>query len=97
MVKCYYLQDYPKNFKCNTETRTIASDFIWSSRQMKQNNKEDLYSLKNDDGVRLFSESEIKNCTHQYYKQLWSNYIENKTDIYQENRLNESDEYHQKI
>ena len=29
MVKRYYIQDYNKNFRGNTETRTIASDFIW--------------------------------------------------------------------
>ena len=64
---------------------------------MRQNNVEDLDALKNDDGVRLFSEDEIKNYAHQYYKQLyskhslpayekeWSNYIENKIHIYQEN------------
>ena len=41
-------------------------------RQSRQNNVEDLYALKNDDGVRLFSEDEIKSYTHQYYKQLYS-------------------------
>ena len=78
-------------------------------RQSRQNNVEDLYALKNDDGVRLFSEDEIKSYTHQYYKQLyskyslptyekeWSNYIENKIHIYQESRLHESDEYNQPI
>ena len=76
MIKCYYIQDYPKYIKGNIETRTTASNFIWPSRQMRQNNVEDLYSLKNDDGVNLFSESEIKNYTHQYYKQLWSSSIE---------------------
>ena len=30
---------------------------IW---QLRQNNLEDLYELKNDDEVRLFSESEIE-------------------------------------
>ena len=28
MVKRYYIQDYPENFRGNTETRTVASDFI---------------------------------------------------------------------
>ena len=28
MVKRYYFQDYPENFKGDTETRTTASDFI---------------------------------------------------------------------
>ena len=28
MVKRYYIQDYPVNFRDNAETRTIASDFI---------------------------------------------------------------------
>ena len=28
MVKRYYIQDYPENFRGNTETRTIASDSI---------------------------------------------------------------------
>ena len=32
MVKRYYIQDYPENFKGDTETtRTTASDFIRSS------------------------------------------------------------------
>ena len=31
MVKRYYIQDYPENFRGNTETRTIVSDFIRSS------------------------------------------------------------------
>ena len=31
MVKRYYIQDCPENFRGNTETRTIASDFIWPS------------------------------------------------------------------
>ena len=29
--------------------------------KLRQNNAEDLYALKNDDGLRLFSEDEIKN------------------------------------
>ena len=28
MVKRYYIQDYPENFRGDTETRTTASDFI---------------------------------------------------------------------
>ena len=28
MVKRYYIQDYPENYRGITETRTIASDFI---------------------------------------------------------------------
>ena len=28
MVKRYYIKDYPENFRGNTETRTVASDFI---------------------------------------------------------------------
>ena len=76
---------------------------------MRQNNVEDLYALKNDDGVRLFSEDEIESYTHQYYKQLyskhslptyekeWSNYTESKIHIYQGNRLHENDEYNQPI
>ena len=28
MVKRYYIQDYSENFRGNTETRTVASDFI---------------------------------------------------------------------
>ena len=76
---------------------------------MRQNNVEDLYALKNDDRLRLFSEGEIKNYAQQYYQQLylkqslptyekeWSNYIEHKTQIYQENRLHESYEYNQPI
>ena len=31
MVKRYYIQDYPEIFRGNTETRAIASDFIWPS------------------------------------------------------------------
>ena len=28
MVKRYYIQDYPENFRGDTETRTTTSDFI---------------------------------------------------------------------
>ena len=28
MVKRYYIKDYPKTFRGNTETKTVASDFI---------------------------------------------------------------------
>ena len=31
MVKRLYIQDYPENFRGNTEKRTIASNFIWPS------------------------------------------------------------------
>ena len=41
---------------------------IW---QLRQNNLEDLYELKNDDEVRLFSESEIENYIHQNSNQLY--------------------------
>ena len=40
-------------------------------QQLRQNNEEDLYALKNDDGVRLFSK-DAHQYTHQYYKQLYS-------------------------
>ena len=36
MVKHYYIQDYPENFRGNTETRTVASDFIWPSIESSQ-------------------------------------------------------------
>ena len=45
MVKRYYIQDYPENFRGNTEITTIASDFIRPSiesiltRREKNNNK----------------------------------------------------------
>lgn len=62
--------------------------------------------FRNFISLRVF---EIKNYTHQYFKQLylkhslpayekqWSNYIENKTHIYMENRLPEKEEYNQPI
>ena len=28
MIKRYYIQDYPENFRGDTEARTTASDFI---------------------------------------------------------------------
>ena len=31
MLKRYYIQDYSENFRGNTKTRTIASDFIRTS------------------------------------------------------------------
>ena len=33
MVKRYYIKDYPENFRGNTETRTVASDFIRPSME----------------------------------------------------------------
>ena len=54
--------------------RTIINNYIrrgynsksyWNIiRQLRQNKAKDLYALKNDKRVRLFSESEIKNYTH---------------------------------
>ena len=76
---------------------------------MSQNNVEDLYALKNDGGLRLFSEDEIKNYTnyttsnytqkthYKHTKKKCSNYIENKIHIYQQNWLHESDECNQPI
>ena len=49
------------------------SKFYWNViRQLRQNNTDDVYALKIDDGLRLFSEGEIKNYTQQYYEQLYS-------------------------
>ena len=31
MVKRYYIKDYPENFRGNTQTRTVALDFIRAS------------------------------------------------------------------
>ena len=36
------------------------------AQQLRQNIVEDIHALKNDDGVRLFSEDEIKYYRHQY-------------------------------
>ena len=72
------------------------SKYDWNIvRQLSQNNVEDLYALKNDGGLRLFSEDEIKNYTnyttsnytqkthYKHTKKKCSNYIENKIHIYQ--------------
>ena len=32
MVKRYHIQDYPENSRGNTETKTIAPNFIWLSK-----------------------------------------------------------------
>ena len=40
MVKRFYIQDYPENFRGNTETRTIASDFIWPSMKSSLTRRE---------------------------------------------------------
>ena len=40
MVKRYYIQDYPENFRGNTETRTVASDFIRPSIESSQPGEE---------------------------------------------------------
>lgn len=31
MVKGYYIQDHPENFRGSNETAAIASDLIWTS------------------------------------------------------------------
>ena len=40
MVKTYYIQDYPENFRGNTVTRTIASDFIMRSIESSLSRRE---------------------------------------------------------
>ena len=56
----------------STKENEHNSKSYWNIiRQLGQNDVEHLQALKNDDGVRLFSEVEIKNYTHQYYQQLY--------------------------
>ena len=46
-------------------TNGYNSKYDWNIvRQLSQNNVEDLYALKNDGGLRLFSEDEIKFYTN---------------------------------
>ena len=40
MVKRCYIQDYPENFSGNTETRAIASDFMWPSMKSSLTRRE---------------------------------------------------------
>ena len=40
MVKRHYIQDYSENFRGNTETRTVASDFIRPSIESSQPGEE---------------------------------------------------------
>ena len=41
-------------------------------RKQKQNNSEDLYVINTKEGKRLFNELVIKQCTKQYYQQLYT-------------------------
>ena len=47
MVKHYYIQDYPENFRGNTQTRTIASDFIWPSIESSLTRREKKTYVRN--------------------------------------------------
>ena len=56
MVKRYYIQDCPENFRGNTETRTIASDFIWSSIKRSLTRREKKRHIRHvSDGSWLFT------------------------------------------
>ena len=46
MVKRYYIQDYPENFRDNTKTRTIASDFIRPSIESRLTRREKKMHIK---------------------------------------------------
>ena len=45
MVKHYYIQEYPENFRGNIETRTIASDFVMSSIESSLTRREEKRTL----------------------------------------------------
>ena len=45
MVKHYYIQEYPENFRGNTETRTTASDFIMPSIESTLTRREEKRTL----------------------------------------------------
>ena len=59
MVKRCYIHDYPENFRGNTETRTIASDFIWPSMKSsltRREKKTHMYNFNRDiNRAKIFS------------------------------------------
>ena len=46
MVKRYYIKDYLENFRGNTETRTIASDFIRPSIESSLTRREKITHIR---------------------------------------------------
>ena len=49
MVKRYYIKDYPENFRGNTQTRTVALDFIRASMESSLTRRGKIARIKHVD------------------------------------------------
>ena len=87
MVKRYYIQDYPEYFRGNTKTRTIASDFIWSSVRSSLTRRESriahdegwwlTWSMRTEAFYKLLTRTRLENnfqCQYRKneYRSLWN-------------------------
>ena len=74
MVKRYYIQDYPENCRGNTETRTIASDFISPSiessltrREKKTHIRDQIFGVTAGGFLQVVNWNKVRKsqCWHQ--------------------------------
>ena len=74
MVKRYYIQDYPENSRENTETRTIASDFIRPSIESRLTRRETKTHIKHvaraGGFLQVVNKVRKQECWYQKWKLL---------------------------
>ena len=104
IIKDYEIKTTENKLKAiNNSGETNSKMFSNLIRQIKKNNSEDLYTIKNQNGEKLFNEKDVTQYTELYYKELytkktlstyhksWTEFIEKEIEKLRENRKHEKD------
>ena len=72
IIKDYEIKTAENKLKAINNRGGTNSKMFWNLiRQIKKNNSEDLYAIKNQNGEKSFNEKDIKQYTELYYKELY--------------------------
>ena len=72
IIKNYEIKTTGNNLKAiNNSGRTKSKMFCNLIRQIKKNNSEDPYAIKNQNGEKLFNKKDIKQYTELHCKKLY--------------------------
>ena len=72
IIKDYEIKTAENKLKAINNSGRTNSKMFWNLiRQIKKNNSEDLYAIKNQNGEKSFNEKDIKQYTELYYKELY--------------------------
>ena len=110
IIKDYEIKTTENKLKVINNSGGTNPKMFWNLiRQIKKNNSEDLYAIKNQNGEKIFNEKDIKQYTELYYKELyskrtsstyhksWTEFIEKEIEKLHENRKHEKDKMNDPI